>query len=937
MPNQYTVQSFAEATRQKFPGSYDDLDDRSVTNIILSQYPEYRSWITDYDKSPKVEEDYNPDLVDYAKNLIFTGVNIGTQIPSAVTGVMSKGLEFAEDFSTGKYLPAIGETAKEKKAKIQESYNKVKEASSKGVNPLTGERLPWYDRFLSDTMLGVSEDLRKWADGYMDQWIDESPDLQAYMAYNQTEEGEFSWENVLKNPFHLAMRGFTELAPTVAATITAGVYGGPGAAIAVGGLMEGSGAYNEGMRYMIDELGLDTETASSIATATSLAYGSIAGVIEKFQAGKVARQLGIGDEIMEESFSKALYKKILDYAGKEFKEENLSTSVKRVLSSADLMENMIAEGAQEMTQATLDLSIANTYKKYADKEGNISFNDMARNLADDMYEAATSEEAKDSFFSAMMGTSVPGGARRAFDYTSAKLKSDDTQLDKDKNTKYQDDTSMPYSDMPDIEDLPPVQIKDDKDLFSALTNEVLNPAKSYGRLDKYLTEDSDETTGDFLKTERTLSESLYDLFQKGLSEEIGGKPKTREDILGHLSEDQRIAAEQLIADEFMKKVDINEGISDKAKSVLEALGVDNLLDSSNANDIETIFQLMETGTAEGRKDIISELWKLASDEAVAENPDFEGLSDEEVNDLADNTEAFLAEQVDDRDIPGQEEVTKEELSTIEGVGISKQDVDNMSAEEAVGMFQSGWIAKLQDLSQFNLRNGNLIWDNSPQGKENKEKAWSIIAEEQGIAEEKEKVDELDNDDDKKESKHEKDGGEREIKRKRKQEMVTESEEEKEEGEGKIKRKRKQSCSKCSPCKTPKCGDCIKEQFYSIIKLRMKAKPRDEKQKKKLIKTDSIEKDEDEGLNDNMNEDKDKKEEEKKIRKRVIVDMGEYTIEKDEDEDEYEKEELDMNEYLEVILIEPQLIVLNTFNLFDLNKTAEYLIRKWETEISISIT
>ena len=739
MPQQFTTSEFAELVRKKYPG-YKAYDDATTVAIFTTNFPTYKKNISDYQTSisrPQ-EEDYDPGLVDYAKNLIFTGVNIGTQIPSAVTGVMSKGLEFAEDFSTGKYLPAIGETAKEKKAQIQESYNKVKEASSKGVNPLTGERLPWYDRFLSDTMLGVSEDLRKWADGYMDQWIDESPDLQAYMAYNQTEEGEFSWENVLKNPFHLAMRGFTELAPTVAATITAGVYGGPGAAIAVGGLMEGSGAYNEGMRYMIDELGLDTETASSIATATSLAYGSIAGVIEKFQAGKVARQLGIGDEIMEESFSKALYKKILDYAGKEFKEENLSTSVKRVLSSADLMENMIAEGAQEMTQATLDMSIANTYKKYADKEGNISFNDMARNLADDMYEAATSEEAKDSFFSAMMGTSVPGGARRAFDYTSAKLKSDDTQLDKDKNTKYQDDTSIPYSDMPDIEDLPPVQIKDDKDLFSALTNEVLNPAKSYGRLDKYLTEDSDETTGDFLKTERTLSESLYDLFQKGLSEEIGGKPKTREDILGHLSKNQRIAAEQLIADEFMKKVDINEGISDKAKSVLEALGVDNLLDSSNANDIETIFQLMETGTAEGRKDIIGELWKLASDEAVAENPDFEGLSDKEVNDLADNTEAFLAEQVDDRDIPGQEEVTKEELSTIEGVGISKQDVDNMSAEEAVGMFQSGWIAKLQDLSQFNLRNGNLIWDNSPQGKENKEKAWSIIAEEQGIAEETKK-------------------------------------------------------------------------------------------------------------------------------------------------------------------------------------------------------
>ena len=63
------------------------------------------------------------------------------------------------------------------------------------------------------------------------------------MAYNETDEGEYSWENILKHPFHLTMRGVTELAPTVAATIVAGAYGGPAAAIAVGGIMEGSGAY----------------------------------------------------------------------------------------------------------------------------------------------------------------------------------------------------------------------------------------------------------------------------------------------------------------------------------------------------------------------------------------------------------------------------------------------------------------------------------------------------------------------------------------------------------------------------------------------------------------------------------------------------------------------------------------------------------------------
>ena len=63
-------------------------------------------------------------------------------------------------------------------------------------------------------------------------------------------------------------------------------------------------------------------------------------------------------------------------------------------------------------------------------------------------------------------------------------------------------------------------------------------------------------------------------------------------------------------------------------------------------------------------------------------------------------------------------------------------------------------------------------------------------------------------------------------------------------------------------------------------------------------------------------------------------MGKYTIEKDEeDEEEHEKEELDMNDYLKVI-IEPQIFDLNTFILFDLNKTAEHL-RKWQTSISIT--
>ena len=153
MPNQYTIQSFAEATREKFPGSYDDLDDRSVTNIILSQYPEYKDWITDYDTSPSIDEDYDPDLVDYAKNLAFVGTNIATGIPSAVVGVAARGVQALE---TGTEALASIARSDEEQAKYQESYNAIRDASEEGVNPLTGEKLPWYKKFLSDTFVGIS-------------------------------------------------------------------------------------------------------------------------------------------------------------------------------------------------------------------------------------------------------------------------------------------------------------------------------------------------------------------------------------------------------------------------------------------------------------------------------------------------------------------------------------------------------------------------------------------------------------------------------------------------------------------------------------------------------------------------------------------------------------------------------------------------------------
>ena len=140
------------------------------------------------------------------------------------------------------------------------------------------------------------------------------------MAWKGSDEGKWSFENVLIDPFNMIASAMGELAPSITATVIGGVVGGPAGAIAMGGLLEGSGAYNEAMKYMTeDEKGpkLDLEVANELASVATALYMPIAGVIERFQANRILKGAGLGKEGLNNSFTRTIIDKLLKKAGKE--------------------------------------------------------------------------------------------------------------------------------------------------------------------------------------------------------------------------------------------------------------------------------------------------------------------------------------------------------------------------------------------------------------------------------------------------------------------------------------------------------------------------------------------------------------------------------------------------------------------------------------------
>ena len=340
----YTEKEFADLVRQKYPNEYIDYNDTEVVDSILSKHPQYQEVI-----KPKAPE-FNPDFSDHLNKTWFNMKSMGIEIPQAALGV------------AGSFL--------------NDNDKKV--------------------------VMGWSENLRKYSEEKQNQWIEEDPGIQAYLQWQQ--DTPMSISNIWN--FDMMMRGVTDLAPSVVTMMGTGF--GTGAflkaagmsarAIGMGsqamgitsmGAMEGSGAYSEAMKYLVDEKGIEPYKAVDTAANTAIATAIGNGLLEYYGVNKLLKVAGV-----KEGAEKLLLPKLAD----SFLDNAIATGAAKVGSVA------LTEAFTEATQSINQELLSNIYKKY-DGDPSQAFD----SFLEDFKQSVASPETKESFFSALAGTILTGG------------------------------------------------------------------------------------------------------------------------------------------------------------------------------------------------------------------------------------------------------------------------------------------------------------------------------------------------------------------------------------------------------------------------------------------------------------------------------------------------------------------------------------------------
>ena len=379
----YTKEEFAGLIRKKHPDKYNHYSDNSLTDKILSDYPQYQSWVK---KPEKAYKEYDPDLGDHLNKAWYNFKSMGVEIPSAAIGIATKLLN--ED------------------SEVRES------------------------------MLGFSEGLRGWAKKKQNEWIESDSGIQGYLEWQKDKPMS------LKNFWHFDMmlRGVSDLAPSIATmmmgaggvnlglkAIGAGTkllkYGTQAGSMVSMGALEGSGEYNEAMAYLVDEKGMKPNEAVNTAANAAIAVGIGNGMLEYYGINRLAKLSGIGGKKIKKMYTTKMVDKLTD---------------NRFLNkTGDVLTNAVVEGLTEATQSVNQELVQNVYKKYG---GDI---DLAfDNFVEDFKHSAFSPETKESYFSALSGTLLIGGVGASSSQFSRRMLDNfkDNQVNKD---IYDDTSGLP--------------------------------------------------------------------------------------------------------------------------------------------------------------------------------------------------------------------------------------------------------------------------------------------------------------------------------------------------------------------------------------------------------------------------------------------------------------------------------------------------------------
>ena len=405
-----TTKKITSTTTDFTTEGYDD-----VGKNLNSEYNKRVDWHPRLSEIERVRFDlpgsYNPQIKDFAKNALFNAKAMGMQMPAAVIG------QFAGLF---------------------EPKNK-------------------------DEWLNVSEFFRDYSQQRVEEWIDKDPTIQAYLNWSESNP---YWTSKLSGD--IIMKGLAEFAPSMALMIgtrqisssmfkgvfasafkvtgalktgkfaltsnkilgltkkykTANKYAmraqrarkWAGRSEKLSSLMaisalEGSGEYNEAMRYLVDEQGVDVNTANEIATKTSIAYGFASGIVEFSQADILMKLAGsriTGSQLL-----------VRGIAGKFLKNH-------LVRGAATMSVVNIMEAGEEAIQNMEQEIIQSSYREYG---GNMSV--MMQNIGSQIMRALKSPQTKEAFLGALYGFAPMGiGA------TAKYMRSRESMLAQDLQDKY---------------------------------------------------------------------------------------------------------------------------------------------------------------------------------------------------------------------------------------------------------------------------------------------------------------------------------------------------------------------------------------------------------------------------------------------------------------------------------------------------------------------
>jgi len=212
----------------------------------------------------------------------------------------------------------------------------------------------------------VSERLKAYdeANKQVQKDIQNNSGLQSYLDW--VGQSPWDWSEALSDPsyFGRAMgSGIGSYGIVLAASI-AGSLAGPAGAFAagsgVGMVLEAGDMYNQSIQTA-KEKGYSDEDIDRIVSQASLHYGVIAGILEEYGVGNVAKTLGFGaitkkamgryaSHYLESTLEKGTAKEVAERAFASYAKENLSILKRVAIAGKGMTRNMSREASTEYFQ-----------------------------------------------------------------------------------------------------------------------------------------------------------------------------------------------------------------------------------------------------------------------------------------------------------------------------------------------------------------------------------------------------------------------------------------------------------------------------------------------------------------------------------------------------------------------------------------------------------